>query len=80
MAIPVHEDESHVRGTIAGAVLKAQFTGQMLAKSVNGELPAVDLDGDGFSPLHWSSRGADWRGKDCNDFDSNVHPGATRQK
>eukprot|EP00730_Choanoeca_flexa_P011958 TRINITY_DN2975_c0_g1_i1.p1 TRINITY_DN2975_c0_g1~~TRINITY_DN2975_c0_g1_i1.p1 ORF type:complete len:580 (+),score=155.55 TRINITY_DN2975_c0_g1_i1:31-1740(+) len=36
--------------------------------------PLDDIDGDGFSPLH-TLRGADWRGKDCDDSDVNIRPG-----
>lgn len=31
-------------------------------------------DADGFSPIH-TLRGADWRGKDCDDRNANVRPG-----
>lgn len=37
-------------------------------------LPVDDLDGDYFSDLP-TFRGSSWRGKDCNDLDSDVHPG-----
>lgn len=37
-------------------------------------LPVDDLDGDYFSDLR-TFRGSSWRGKDCNDLDSDVHPG-----
>ncbi len=36
--------------------------------------PAVDLDGDLFSPV-MALRGALWRGRDCDDFDQDVRPG-----
>ena len=36
--------------------------------------PLDDLDDDGYSNLN-TFRGASWRGKDCNDIDSNIHPG-----
>lgn len=35
----------------------------------------MDLDKDGFSSVHLCHRGADWRGKDCNDLLGSVHPG-----
>jgi acyloxyacyl hydrolase len=38
-------------------------------------LPLDDEDGDGYSPLT-TFRGADWRGKDCDDKRADVHPGA----
>ena len=37
-------------------------------------LPALDADGDGHSPVE-ELRGALWRGRDCHDGDSEVHPG-----
>ena len=40
----------------------------------NLHLPLDDIDNDGFSPIH-TFRGADWRGKDCDDTDTNVRPG-----
>ena len=36
--------------------------------------PIDDTDGDKFSQLH-TFRGADWRGKDCDDFNKEVYPG-----
>lgn len=36
--------------------------------------PLVDFDGDGHSTL-FELRGYAWRGKDCNDWDSGIHPG-----
>ena len=38
-------------------------------------LPAFDTDGDKFSTYE-ALRGTYWRGKDCNDLDSSVFPGA----
>lgn len=40
----------------------------------NDHLPVDDVDGDYFSDLE-TFRGTSWRGKDCNDFDADVHPG-----
>ena len=37
-------------------------------------LPLDDVDGDYFSDMQ-TFRGSDWRGRDCNDLDSEVHPG-----
>jgi acyloxyacyl hydrolase len=37
-------------------------------------MPVIDLDNDGFSTIP-IFRGYDFRGKDCNDFLPNVHPG-----
>jgi len=36
--------------------------------------PAFDLDRDGHSDYQ-SLRGSNWKGKDCNDYDSNIRPG-----
>eukprot|EP00051_Salpingoeca_urceolata_P006995 m.92633 g.92633 ORF g.92633 m.92633 type:complete len:570 (+) comp15071_c0_seq6:2503-4212(+) len=41
----------------------------------NNHEPLDDLDKDGFSPIH-TLRGADWRGKDCDDRSAAFHPGA----
>ena len=40
-------------------------------------LPAVDLDGDRFSPAE-TLRGSIWRGRDCGDLDRDVYPGTCR--
>ena len=40
----------------------------------NDNKPLDDVDVDGFSPID-TLRGADWRGKDCNDKDADIHPG-----
>ncbi len=40
----------------------------------NNHYPLDDQDQDGYSPLN-TLRGADWRGKDCNDKDARVHAG-----
>eukprot|EP00055_Hartaetosiga_balthica_P002540 m.4324 g.4324 ORF g.4324 m.4324 type:complete len:578 (+) comp2213_c0_seq1:258-1991(+) len=40
----------------------------------NNHEPLDDIDTDGYSPIH-TLRGADWRGKDCNDLSARVHPG-----
>ena len=37
-------------------------------------LPPEDADNDTFSLIS-EPRGWYWRGKDCNDFDANIHPG-----
>jgi len=36
--------------------------------------PLIDFDDDGFSFIK-SYRGYNWRGKDCDDLDSNIYPG-----
>jgi len=38
--------------------------------------PLLDLDQDGYSKSH-TLRGANWRGKDCDDTNSHRYPGAT---
>ncbi|KJE93948.1 hypothetical protein CAOG_08802 [Capsaspora owczarzaki ATCC 30864] len=40
----------------------------------NEHVPIDDLDQDMFSQIN-TFRGADWRGKDCNEFDAAIHPG-----
>ena len=46
----------------------------LLDRFGNDHLPVDDVDGDYFSDLQ-TFRGTSWRGKDCNDFDADVHPG-----
>jgi acyloxyacyl hydrolase len=41
----------------------------------NNHLPAVDLDHDKFG-TETTLRGGSWRGRDCNDFSEQSHPGA----
>merc|ERR1712137_1320251 len=38
-------------------------------------LPGLDNDGDYYSPVNDVKRAAKWRGRDCNDFAPDVHPG-----
>lgn len=40
-----------------------------------GSKPTIDLDKDWFSSVHFVKRGANWRGRDCSDFDKNTRPG-----
>lgn len=42
----------------------------------NEHKPIDDVDRDFFSPSWKAFRGRDWRGRDCNDLDPSVHPGA----
>lgn len=45
-------------------------------KRLSGRVaPIVDADGDWHSPSQVWWRGANWRGKDCNDSDPSVKPG-----
>ena len=37
-------------------------------------VPAVDLDGDRFSPTE-TLRGSIWRGRDCSDIRGDIYPG-----
>ena len=46
-----------------------------LMDKVSGHLPAFDVDQDDFCADEGGLRGFNWRGRDCNDFDSNIHPG-----
>ena len=46
----------------------------LLDRFGNDHLPVDDVDGDYFSDIQ-TFRGTSWRGKDCNDFDADVHPG-----
>lgn len=41
---------------------------------IKNKKPLIDWDADNFST--WKPlRGSNWRGKDCNDYDSNIYPG-----
>ncbi|CAF4947119.1 unnamed protein product, partial [Rotaria socialis] len=48
---------------------------KILNNAFNNHIPAVDLDNDKFG-TEPTLRGSSWRGKDCNDFSSQVYPGA----
>ncbi|PVD20558.1 hypothetical protein C0Q70_18714 [Pomacea canaliculata] len=47
----------------------------ILERVFNNHVPMVDSDVDLFS-TYPTMRGASWRGKDCNDLNSNIYPGA----
>lgn len=53
----------------------ARFFCDLFDRLHNLHTPLIDFDGDGFS-LAETFRGSAWRGKDCNDALSAVHPGA----
>ena len=40
----------------------------------DGHFPPFDMDNDTFSDIS-TFRGYDWKGADCNEFDSKVYPG-----
>lgn len=46
----------------------------LLARMDKDHQPVEDFDHDNFSDTQ-TMRGWDWKGRDCNDFDSNFHPG-----
>eukprot|EP00003_Mantamonas_plastica_P021532 TRINITY_DN349_c0_g1_i8.p1 TRINITY_DN349_c0_g1~~TRINITY_DN349_c0_g1_i8.p1 ORF type:complete len:485 (+),score=158.52 TRINITY_DN349_c0_g1_i8:34-1455(+) len=46
----------------------------LINRLANGHEPIYDLDSDNFSKME-TLRGADWRGKDCDDFDKDTYPG-----
>jgi len=48
---------------------------KILENVFNNHKPLVDLDSDLFG-TEVTMRGSSWRGKDCNDLTSKVHPGA----
>lgn len=41
--------------------------------------PMSDADKDGYSTIP-TLRGFDWRGRDCNDFNKDIHPGRAEWK
>ncbi len=47
---------------------------ELINRFGNEHLPVDDVDGDYFSDLS-TFRGTSWRGKDCNDHNSNIYPG-----
>ena len=47
---------------------------KILENVFNNHIPMVDFDGDRFGTGE-TFRGTSWRGKDCNDFTSSIHPG-----
>lgn len=48
---------------------------KILNNVFNNHIPLVDLDHDKFG-VETTLRGSSWRGKDCNDASTAVHPGA----
>jgi acyloxyacyl hydrolase len=51
----------------------------LLIRVFTSHHPLVDYDNDFFSPFVDAWRGTSWRGRDCDDFDPNVRPGAIDQ-
>lgn len=47
---------------------------ELLERSRDLHVPVLDLDHDGFSTRE-TFQGSSWRGKDCDDWDVNFHPG-----
>jgi acyloxyacyl hydrolase len=69
-----------LRSRVFAAIFEAQFQNRIqLTPNRVGAFPnippKVDLDSDGYSSVHLCHRGADWRGKDCNDLVKGIHPG-----
>lgn len=50
------------------------FLCKMVKRFIYQEKPGYDLDGDSYSDIQ-DFRGSSWRGKDCNDFSKDIHPG-----
>lgn len=76
----ISEDrDTQYQGRMLSTVMMSQFNPVFRASlglsTSSPEAPKIDLDKDGFSSMHLIHRGADWRGKDCNDLSSKVHPG-----
>jgi len=51
-----------------------QWISDLIKKVFQEHKPLVDIDNDSFSTLD-ILRGSNWRGKDCNDLNSQVRPG-----
>lgn len=76
-AADTREDDPLFAVMLAGAVLRLSSVSRSasFSSSSTSKYDAnPDLDGDGFGPFH-SYRGADWRGRDCNDLVKAVRPG-----
>lgn len=55
-----------------------QWIVDYITKLVNSHGPWYDLDSDKFGALTQTLRGTFWRGKDCNDFASDIYPGRSK--
>ncbi|KAL0490645.1 acyloxyacyl hydrolase [Acrasis kona] len=76
LSLPQNIRDAQYKARVLAPLLFSQFKG--LQSDQNGEgLPKriFDLDGDYFSKYNSVGRGANWRGRDCNDWSSKVHPG-----
>ena len=49
---------------------------ELFTKAFNNDLPLIDLDNDTYSASVEAWRGTSWRGRDCNDLNHQIHPGA----
>jgi len=63
------------RARIVSSMLFHQLKAHPIEPHHVGSRPKIDLDKDWFSSVHTIPRGANWRGRDCNDFSSKVRPG-----
>ena len=48
---------------------------QAIYKWTSDHVPPIDVDGDKFSSVTETLRGANWRGKDCDGLSNQVYPG-----
>lgn len=76
----VEVEDKQYRGRYLSTVLDFQLKSLGFSKGKENSSKyrpgrLADVDGDGFSWTHSLGRGADWRGRDCNDVSGASHPG-----
>lgn len=71
-----HPDSPHFDPCVLPAVRELCYLFKRVFESHH---PLVDYDNDYFSPTVDAWRGTSWRGRDCDDFNPDVRPGAIDQ-
>jgi acyloxyacyl hydrolase len=80
MSSPLEIEELQVRSRILGSLMFYQWKANPDETGNVGQRPFIDLDKDWFSSVHSIPRGANWRGRDCNDWNHKVRPGVLEAK